>query len=212
VPLFNKWNIGPHAAAAIWQADEPESFFSGHTGITSDIKNEKRRVEHLAGRFLLQYLVPGFPLHEIQKDRHDKPRTNNNGYFFSISHSWPYIAAVISTHSEVGIDIQTWNPRIPSIQHKFLSPDEQLLFKNEISLITAAWTAKEAAYKWNGRRNVDFIEDMPITTFIQNAHVNNIHILSKLSEKPALIYVDNIINACFSCSYVIPNETQHNQK
>ena len=203
MPLFKEWNIGPHALAAIWKVEEPESFFKEQTGIESAIKNDKRRIEHLAGRFLLKHLKQDFPLHEIGKDGHDKPRIEDNRYFFSISHSWPYIAAVIDPHKEAGIDIQTWNPRIREIQHKFLSPDEQRLFGNDLQLLTAAWTAKEAVYKWNGRRNVEFIADLPISFFEANPQVNNISIFFKSFENPKIISIENIINTDFTCSYIL---------
>ena len=58
--------------AAIWKIDEPETFFTERTGISSDIKSEKRRMEHLAGRFLLKHLKEDFPLFNIKPDEHDK--------------------------------------------------------------------------------------------------------------------------------------------
>src|SRR5271156_3599313 len=151
MPLLKEWNIGPYGLAAIWKTEEPESFFREATGIDTDIKNDKRRIEHLAGRYLLRHLEEDFPIHGIKKDIHDKPRIDNDEFRFSISHSWPYIAAVINPFAEAGIDIQTWNPRIQDIQHKFLSADEQEMFQNDTKLLTLAWCAKEAAYKWNGK-------------------------------------------------------------
>src|ERR1035437_1747349 len=108
MPLYKEWNVGDDGVAAIWKIEEPESFFKERTGLESGIKNEKRRIEYLAGRFLLKHLEEEFPLHTIQKDEHDKPRIDNNHFFFSISHSWPYIAVVVDPLSEAGIDIQTW--------------------------------------------------------------------------------------------------------
>src|ERR1700749_152451 len=98
MPLYREWSISHHALAAIWKIDEPESFFTERTGIIKDIKNEKRRMEHHAGRFLLKHLKEDFPLLNIVPDVEDKPRIDNNEYYFSISHSWPYVAAVIDSH------------------------------------------------------------------------------------------------------------------
>lgn len=61
MPLFREWSSDKYSLAAIWKIEEPESFFTERTGITSDIKNEKRRMERLAGRFLLKYLKNDFP-------------------------------------------------------------------------------------------------------------------------------------------------------
>ncbi len=203
MPLYKEWNIGDHALAAIWKIEEPESFFAEHTGLEPDIKNEKRRIEHMAGRYLLKHLQHDFPILCIDKDEHDKPRIANNEYYFSISHSWPWVAVVIDPRNEAGIDIQTWHPNISRIQHKFLSADEQELFGNDEKLLTVAWCAKEAAYKWNGRRAVDFIEHLPIANFFKMDGKSEIAIYFKLSEIPKMIFTENIINIEFACSYVI---------
>lgn len=202
MPLYKEWKIGNHGLAAIWKVDELESFFAERTGIIADQKNEKRRIEHLAGRFLLQHLEEDFPIMHIGKDEHDKPRLPNNQYYFSISHSWPYIAAVIDPYSEAGIDIQVWHATIERIQYKFLSPEEQDLFKNDPQLLTLAWTAKEAAYKWNGRRGVDFIEHLPIENFSRGQDKNHITIYLKSKIMPKMVFIESIINTDFSCSYV----------
>lgn len=201
MPLYKEWEIGDHGLAAIWKVEEPESFFTDFTGIQSDIKHEKRRIEHLAGRFLLKYLENDFPLSNIGKDEHDKPRIDNNRFFFSISHSWPYIAAVIDPYKEAGIDIQTWHKNIERIQHKFLSASEQNMFKTARQ-ITLAWCAKEAVYKWNGRRGVDFIEHLPIEYFNEKQEIHEITIYCTLSDLPKMITTNCALYPDFACSYV----------
>ncbi len=205
MPLYKEWNIGDHALAAIWKVEEPESFFKEYTGLESEIKHEKRRMEFLAGRFLLKHLQEDFPLWNIDKDEHDKPRIDNNQYFFSISHSWPYVAAIIDPRNEAGIDIQTWHHNIERIQGKFLSAGEQQLFHNS-ELITLAWCAKEAAYKWNGRRGVDFIEHLPIEYFANDPENYEMTIFFKLSEYPQIIELNGMIDPDFACSYVVNSE------
>jgi len=140
------------------------------------------------------------------KDAHDKPRIDNDAYYFSISHSWPYIAAIIDPYQEAGIDIQTWHPNIQRIQHKFLSPQEQELFQNDPKLLTMAWCAKEAAYKWYGKRGVDFIEHLPIVHFNKNAENSEIVIYFTLSKIPKMIFTENLINIDFAGSYVCKAE------
>ncbi len=166
MPLLRKWETARGTGlAAIWKVEEEESFFTERITATSSIKNEKRRIEHLAGRFLLQYLYPHFPLAAIAPDAEAKPRLPANALYFSISHSWPYVAVVVDERHEAGIDIQTWHPRIADISHKYLSQQEHNMVGGDPRLLTLAWSAKEAAYKWNGRRGVEFIEDLPIQRF-----------------------------------------------
>jgi phosphopantetheinyl transferase len=167
MPLYKEWSPDGHSLAAIWHIEEEESFFQIPTGLNPDIKHPRRRIEHLAGRYLLQYLKVDFPLHHIVADEHDKPRLPENRYFFSISHSHPYVAALISDREECGIDIQVWHKRIETITHMFLSEGEQQTCMSDPRLITLAWSIKEAVYKWNGRRGADFIRDLPIQALIE---------------------------------------------
>jgi len=210
MPVIKEWNSDPYSLAAIWKIDEPESFFTGETGLSIDIKNEKRRMERLAGRFLLKYLQQDFPLHDISPDQHDKPRITDNQYFFSISHSWPYVAAVVSPYAEAGIDIQCWHPRMEQLQHKFLSPEEQAVLKADTELITLAWSAKEAAYKWQGRRGVEFIDHLPITGWYTEACIFNITINLNLLNPQKEISIQGFKNEHFACCVVINNIQSYN--
>lgn len=203
MPLFREWTTDNDSLAAIWKIEEPEEFFTQRTGITSDIKNEKRRLEHLAARYLLLHLEEEFPLMGIKKDEYDKPRIPNDRFYFNISHSWPYVVVVINKDEEVGVDIETWHPRIHDLQPKFLTTDEQAMCENKRELITMAWSAKEAAYKWCGRNGVDFKKHLPITYFGKKGDNYNITILSQITSPNQMITLEGIINEDFCCVYVI---------
>lgn len=206
MPLHKEWSNADYSLAAIWKIEEPEDFFKAHTALDTDIKSEKRRLEFLAGRFLLKHLEEDFPLMNIKPDEHDKPRIDNNEYYFSISHSWPYVAAVISPHNEVGIDIQAWHPRMEVLQHKFLSADEQKLTNNDTKLITLAWCAKEAAYKWQGRRGVEFIDHMPIAYFQEKNSLFNINIYLELTKPTRMLSLEGFTDKGFGCVYVTDSQ------
>ena len=200
MPLFKEWNIGATGRGAIWKIEEDEEFFLVQTGMARpDIKSEKRRIEHLAGRYLLNFVEEEFPIHHIAKDEHDKPRLPDDRFRFSISHSWPYVAVAVDTDEDAGIDIQTWHPRIETIKDKFLSTEEQDTMCHKPEYYTLAWCAKEAAYKWNGRRGVDFKEHLPIASFSTNLDIN---IYIKSNKVPQMIFTKNFITPDFACSYV----------
>ncbi|HTN46759.1 MAG TPA: 4'-phosphopantetheinyl transferase superfamily protein [Flavipsychrobacter sp.] len=201
MPLYREWSSDPYSLAAIWEIAEPESFFLERTRVHTDIKNPKKRLEHLAGRFLLKHLEEDFPLLNIHIDEHDKPRLPDNEYFFSISHSYPYVAVVVSPFVECGIDIQVWHPRMELLQHKFLSEKEQKLFTGDPQLLTLAWSAKEAAYKWQGRRGVDFIEHLPIQHLQKEDGLFQMDVLLRLSSPFVKITVKGMIEKDFACCY-----------
>lgn len=209
MPLYREWNSDAYSLAAIWKIEEPESFFAERTGIAPDIKNDKRRIEHLAGRFLLKHLKEDFPLLTIRPDEHDKPRIENNGYYFSISHSWPYVAAVVSPYVEAGIDIQCWHPRMEKLQDKFLSAPEKPLFQNDAKLITLGWSIKEAAYKWQGRRGVEFRDHMIIEEFAEKDNIYTAALSMHLLKNTEKLAVQGITEPDFSCAIVIHHEQFH---
>lgn len=204
MPLYREWSSDEYSLAAIWEITEPEAFFIERTGITTAIKNEKRRLEHLAGRFLLKYLKNDFPLLHIFPDGQDKPRLKDNQYYFSISHSYPYVAAVVSPYVECGIDVQVWHHRMEQLQHKFLSVEEQQLFDNDPRLLTLAWSAKEAAYKWQGRRGVEFIDHLPIIE-MQQVRIGEykLSVQLKFEESPIKLLIVGFVEQLFTFATVI---------
>lgn len=150
------------ARVMIWKIEEPEAFFREHTGLQSDKKTELRRLEYLAGRFLLRQAIPGLHLDEIEVSPLGKPFARDRSTHFSISHSFPFIGVAVDESKEVGIDVQTLQEKILRLQHKFLSAEEQALCEQQTGKITLAWAAKEAAFKRYGLGAVDFIRHMPI--------------------------------------------------
>jgi 4'-phosphopantetheinyl transferase len=212
MPLFREWSSDPFSLAAIWEIGEPEAFFRERTGLSPEIKSEKRRMEHLAGRFLLKHLQEDFPLLTIRPDEHDKPRLEGNQYYFSISHSFPYVAAVVSPYVECGIDIQVWHPHMERLQHKFLSAEEQSYFQNDPKMLTLAWSAKEAAYKWQGRRGVEFIDHLPIVDYDPERDMQDINIFLQLISQKLRVLTKGIVEQYFVCSYVSNQEIIHPHK
>jgi 4'-phosphopantetheinyl transferase len=201
--LISEWHIGATGMAAIWQIEEDEHFFNLNTGLKPEINNPKRRIEHLAGRFLLRHIRQDFPLQKIVKDIHNKPFLTDYSLFFSVSHSWPYVAAVVDSVHQAGIDIQTYHPRILNIQNKYLSATERRLFENDPQLLTMAWCAKESVYKWYGKRGIDFIKHMPITDFQAAPDKYNLTVDFQCTPQPTAVHTENIITEHYACSYII---------
>ncbi len=202
MPMYQEWQPGKDIRVAIWKIEEPESFFEEGTGLQSDKKSAVRRLEHLAGRFLLRYLLPGASLNQIEVSHLGKPFFRGNGPCFSISHSFPFVGVAVSG-SDVGIDVQTLQEKIVKIQYKFLSPEEQALCDNHTARITLAWAAKEAAFKRYGLGAVDFIRHMPIREMQVDGTMATIK-MEFLREEPAVhIHLHGGIEADFAWSVTV---------
>lgn len=203
MPIYKQFSPQPGTEIAIWKIEEPESFFVGKTGFTSERKNELRRIEHVAGRFLLQYLDADFPIFKVEVSTLGKPYLPKElGPHFSISHSYPYIAACISQNRNVGVDVQVYREKIIRLQHKFLSEKEQQFCDNSIEKITIAWCAKEAVFKWYGDGEMDFIAHMPIEKFTFNENHFDLEMNLLKGEMPKPLRIKAFEDKEFAFAYV----------
>lgn len=171
MPLVYQQNINPTTKLGVWHIAEPEEFFLAQVPLQREITHPNKRLQHLAGRYLLKELYPDFPYDLIKIADTRKPFLANEAYHFSISHCGKYATVMVSSDYRVGVDVELVTHKVDKIKHKFLSEGEQLLLKNvpdapyavfSEKLLTAAWSIKESLFKWQGSSEVDFIKHLPI--------------------------------------------------
>jgi 4'-phosphopantetheinyl transferase EntD len=162
MPLFYQHNINPGTKLAIWHIGEPEDFFLQKVPLKKDVSHPFKRLQHLAGRYLLPFLFGDFPLEEVQIADTRRPFLENERYHFSISHCGAFAAAIVSRDYRVGVDIESVKPRIRDLSHKFMGADEALIMGEHVSdeWLTLLWSPKESLFKWYGRGAVDFKRHM----------------------------------------------------
>lgn len=158
---FFQHDIDQNTRLAVWEITEDETFFN--VPLQRSITHPHKRLQHLAGRYLLRYLFPDFPLDLILVADTCKPYLENEDFHFSISHCGDYAAAIVSRDKRVGIDIEIPSGKVLRIRHKFLHGEEQRMLQKwhhlpEMEKATLLWSAKEAMFKWWGRGAVDFSE------------------------------------------------------
>ena len=169
MPIFFQHQINETTRLGIWKIEETEEFFKGNVPQHRDVTHPHKRLQHLAGRFLLQFLFPDFPYELIQIADTRKPFLLNEQYHFSISHCGDYAAAIVSKNSRVGIDIEIPVAKIIRIKDKFLSHDEKKKWLiSELSpdagILTLLWSCKESVFKWYGDGGVDFSEQIQLNS------------------------------------------------
>ena len=106
MPLFYQHTINEDTKLGIWRIDEGESFFLEKAPLKQDVSHPFKRRQHLAGRYLLSYLFPDFPVEEIRIADTRQPFLAGHPYHFSISHCGSFAAAVVSAGNRVGVDIE----------------------------------------------------------------------------------------------------------
>jgi len=192
VPIFFQQQINDTTRLGIWKIEETEDFFKTNVPQHRNVTHPHKRLQHLAGRFLLQYLFPSFPYELIQIADTRKPFLPDEQFHFSISHCGDYAAAIVSKDKRVGIDIEIPVEKISKIMYKYLSAKEHELFhlvdpdKNRIPFATLLWSAKESVFKWHGNGGVDFRRQIQLKK--QNPGSDTIECLFSKSETELAIH------------------------
>lgn len=166
--LVYQHTINSGTKAGLWRIEEPEDFFLEKVPLKRDVSHPHKRLQHLAGRYLLPSLFEDFPLEEILIADTRKPFLPDEKYHFSISHCGDYAAAIVSSTQRVGVDIEKASDKILRVSHKFLTEREKMLLDEQMSaqqllqLTSLLWSTKESLFKWYGDGGVDFREHMHI--------------------------------------------------
>lgn len=130
-------------------------------------KQEEKKLERLAVRLLVKNLVEqiGFDYTFLAKTETGKPflatKKDNQNLKLSISHDFPFCAAIIDQNNEVGIDIQSLTPKISRVFHRVMSLEEQEKAQS-LKEQTLFWSSKEALYKYADIEGLFFKEDLNV--------------------------------------------------
>jgi len=167
MPIFFQQDIDEYTKLGIWKIEEDENFFLRQVPLQKAITHPHKRLQHLAGRCLLRYLFPDFPVELIKIADTKKPFLENEVYHFSISHCNDFAAAIISKTDRVGVDVEIPSFKIDRIKNKFLNATELSIIDPQFSItqLTLMWCCKEAVYKWWSYGGVDFSEKIRLQPF-----------------------------------------------
>ncbi|HMO32572.1 MAG TPA: 4'-phosphopantetheinyl transferase superfamily protein [Lacibacter sp.] len=195
MPLVYQHTINNNTRLGVWRITEPETFFRERVPLLLDVKHPHKRLQHLAGRYLLAELHPGFPVNEICIADSRKPYLPDNRLHFSISHCGYFAAAIVSTKQQVGIDIEVPTATIFKIAQKFLRDEETRLLQERMSsgqlleTITLLWSAKETLFKWHGKGGIDFRKHLHVQQVTGNNEEGRIS-ASFEKENPVTLTLD----------------------
>jgi 4'-phosphopantetheinyl transferase len=156
---------------ALWKITESEDEFRALQKlkeiIPSTITNEQKRLEWLAGRVITHCLLAQFNLsyNGLTKNEFGKPFLLDYPFHISLSHSFPYVAAIIDKHNEVGIDLEQPKEKLFRVASRVFSPDELKDAGNDLTKHCIYWCAKEALIKIYGKKDLILAENLRISPF-----------------------------------------------
>lgn len=175
MPIHQHKNIQNHVKLGIWKVNETLddlTKLAQEKGINLNnipkSKNESRVKQWLATRLLLHHFLPDTHINYNEKR---KPFLSN-GWNISISHSGDFVAIIINEKENCGIDIEKISNKVEKIKHKFLNETDLKNITSEQDL-TLYWGAKEALYKYYGKKEVLFIENLFIEDFSPTKNIFN---------------------------------------
>jgi len=140
-------------------------------------KNENHRKQLLAKHIILQKLQID---NLIYKNKNNKPLLHNKK-FISISHAQKFVGVGIND-TPIGIDIETFTPKLHRISTRFIHPSEtHYLQKNEDFRLLQIWTAKESIYKMFDLPGLSFKNDIKITQLDNQSGMAILHNKQKIN-------------------------------
>lgn len=197
MPLEKLHHSSTNRAWGLWLITETEAELLEllqHTETIPDhIKHEQKRLEFCVGRVLAKTLLEklNLPFEGIVKDAFGKPFFRNNTINLSLSHSYPYVGALIDTSKSVGIDVEQIKAKLLKIAPRVLHVTELNDAGDNAVKHCIYWCAKEALIKIYGKKDLIFAENLLITPFtLQQAGVITGKIIVNTTETTISLYYE----------------------
>ena len=165
----------------LWEITEPiETMLKLGRDFTREtkflgIKNEKRQLEWLAVRLLLQQA--GCDNEQISYTENGRPCIRNSSFqSISISHSNKLAGVFLHPKEHCGLDIESADRDFGRIEKKYLSAEESALASQTENGLGWFWCIKEAVYKAAGIAGIVFNQQIMILPAATNEYLSNLQI------------------------------------
>jgi 4'-phosphopantetheinyl transferase len=175
MPLFDQILISENNLVAVWHITETvDNLKAQLSNQYSEAEKEIRlkganSLHWLASRCLIQEVFKGSKL-RLEKDLNNHPTlfVNEIKWNISISHAANMAAIYISKNKQVGIDLESIDPRILRVSQKFMNEQELAFAANpsQILAMTLVWSAKETLYKLYNKKELDFKKHLFISPIL----------------------------------------------
>ena len=171
MPLLFRENINDGAVVGIWNATEEVNTLLARLSFTKEylkgINHPLKQLHLLSSRILIDELLGANLNRQLNHNEHNKPFLKGSNFNISISHSSQYVALIADKLGDRGIDIERIQPKIKNVALKFMSDSEikSMGVKNITEKLYVYWCAKESLYKFYGKKNLIFKEQLYILPF-----------------------------------------------
>lgn len=169
MPLINQ-EVYKTRIWGLWKIEESEETLRQLTSeiAPQEINHPEKRLEHLAVRALIKKILLswGVAFEGLTKNEHGKPFLKNLNLHVSLSHSFPYVTAIVDTEKIVGIDLEHSRAKLLKIAPRMLHAAEQTDAGLDVAKLCVYWCAKEALLKVYGKKDLIFAKNLRVEPFI----------------------------------------------
>lgn len=203
--------VESNRAWALWLITEDETSLSselnGVENAPEGLKNSQKRLEWLAGRVATREVMRSLniPFHGIAKDEFGKPFPKMSDLHLSLSHSFPYAAALLDKNSPVGIDLEQPKEKLLRIAERIHHADELRDLGTDLVKHCIYWCAKESMIKMHGRKDLIFAENMFIQPF-QRKEEGNITGKFIMADNESIVPMHYVVYPGFIMVYTSEHE------
>lgn len=160
----------PDSVWGLWKVTEDEALLKDAVPVETvpaDIVNPLKRLEFLAGRALIRSLLQvwDLPYHGLMKDTFGKPFLSNSGIHLSLSHSYPYVAAIVHRRKNVGIDLEQPKEKLLKVAPRILAEGELQDAGDDVVKHCVYWCAKETLIKIHGKKDLILSKNLLVAPF-----------------------------------------------
>lgn len=203
--LIRKEYLNEDCLIGIWKIDETkEELYSLLSPRTKEfanqqltkIKSNKRTLEWLSTRLIIRHLTNDDKI--VKHTSQGQPYLSDKSYHISISHSDQYAVVLLHKNRKVGVDIESFSPRILRVEDRFISEGEYIDPNNRLLHLILHWCTKETLYKLMNSTKIIFKDHLHIHPF----QLSNKGII-KASESLTEFNEEYNINYEVSADYVL---------
>ena len=158
------------AVWGLWRIQEDEGTLAAEVPndvVSDQLTNPLKRLEFLSGRALIKSLLTSWdlPYLGVKKDAFGKPFLVASTVNISLTHSYPYVAAILHRSKNVGIDLEQPKKKLLRIAPRILAPDELDDAGEDIVKHCIYWCAKETLVKIHGKKDLIFSKNLLVEPF-----------------------------------------------
>ena len=204
MPFLKELKPTENIRILIWKIDENLFDLKASTLLTKDQEKElnKRMLISHKKQYLASRKLIGMAGTNHLDDLFYESMSLKKNICYSISHTVEF-AVVAVGFQNIGVDIESYRPKILNIKPKFINKEENYFMKsNDIKIITRLWTCKEAIYKCIYKNKLSLKKNIVVEKF----DIHSKRGLGKVNLKdkiiPINLHFSNFENHQLTLSYL----------